>query len=218
MKFEDITQLLRDNELGGVDHRNGHWTITGGKYIVHFWPYSKRRTIWVEGTKYKCQGDIHRAIAVAKGSVNIPPNLQLPNQPKKQKPRIFCPECGSLMVLRHSQKFNRCFYGCSRYPKCQATHGAHKDGTPLGIPANTETKEWRIKAHAAFDQIWRDSPLTNARQIAYKILADSMAIDVKDCHIGLFDMDECKIVIALQETLRQKFLENLAGKSLTNGV
>lgn len=34
----------------------------------------------------------------------------------------------------------RSFFGCVGCPRCRATHGAHADGSPLGIPANAETQ------------------------------------------------------------------------------
>lgn len=59
------------------------------------------------------------------------------------------------MVLRTTTKFTtrdgkpRKFYGCSRFPDCKATHGAHPNGKPLGHPADTETKRMRMAAHRA---------------------------------------------------------------------
>ena len=48
----------------------------------------------------------------------------------------------TIMVLRNS-KYGL-FYGCSTYPNCKASHGAHKDGKPLGTPAAcTPRKELR---------------------------------------------------------------------------
>ena len=48
-----------------------------------------------------------------------------------------CLECGASMMLRES-KFGL-FYGCSTFPVCRATHGAHKDGRPLGITVRKAT-------------------------------------------------------------------------------
>src|SRR6478752_167673 len=64
---------------------------------------------------------------------------------------ITCPHCGVPMVLREQHALKRKFYGCSRWPNCDGTHGAHPDGRPLGIPADRRTKKMRIVAHAAFD-------------------------------------------------------------------
>ncbi len=43
---------------------------------------------------------------------------------KKQSKMIdrnICPRCGGKLVLRTPSKTNRCFYGCSNYPKCKFT-------------------------------------------------------------------------------------------------
>jgi hypothetical protein len=65
-----------------------------------------------------------------------------------------CPECGERMVLRASRY--GLFYGCERFPLCNAAHGAHRDtGKPLGVPADAETKRARIRAHDAFDTLWK---------------------------------------------------------------
>lgn len=65
---------------------------------------------------------------------------------------MTCPECGSRMELKNS-KYGP-FYGCTTFPKCRATHGAHPDGKPLGTPADKETKQLRIKIHRLCDGIW----------------------------------------------------------------
>jgi ssDNA-binding Zn-finger/Zn-ribbon topoisomerase 1 len=67
---------------------------------------------------------------------------------------LHCPDCGAMMSLRAS-KFGL-FYGCSMFPQCRATHGAHPWGAPLGIPAKRDTKMARIRAHAAFDRLWKE--------------------------------------------------------------
>jgi ssDNA-binding Zn-finger/Zn-ribbon topoisomerase 1 len=111
---------------------------------------------------------------------------------------VVCGECGSLMNLRNS-RFGK-FYGCSAYPKCKGTHGAHPDGRPLGIPANKETKEARIRAHAAFDLLWKNGAMH--RKSAYAWLRNAMNLEPDACHIGSFDKDQCAKV----ESLVQAFL------------
>lgn len=86
------------------------------------------------------------------------------------------------------------FYGCTEFPDCTATHGAHKDGTPLGIPANAETKKWRIEAHKAFDKLWKNGGCMSRKQ-AYRHLRERMNLTAMECHIGRFDISQCKRVI-----------------------
>ncbi len=46
----------------------------------------------------------------------------------------------------------RAFWQCSRASNCSGVHGAHPDGTPMGIPGNRETNRARVEAHfARFD-------------------------------------------------------------------
>lgn len=51
---------------------------------------------------------------------------------------LSCPECGNPMVLCPTGKWGP-YYRCNTYPACPGAHGAHKDGTPLGVPANNAT-------------------------------------------------------------------------------
>lgn len=108
---------------------------------------------------------------------------------------LACPDCGSEMRLRQSRYGT--FYGCIRYPDCKAAHGAHADGRPLGIPANKETKEWRIKAHAAFDQLWKTGGMK--RKAAYRWMRDAMELSADEAHIGRFDIAACRKLITLVE-------------------
>jgi ssDNA-binding Zn-finger/Zn-ribbon topoisomerase 1 len=115
-------------------------------------------------------------------------------------PRLVCPECGADMVLRES-KYGP-FYGCTRYPACDASHGAHPDGTPLGVPADKETKAARIAAHAAFDQLWDKASKAGraaARRGAYRWLREQLGMTREECHIGRFDKAMCTRVIELCE-------------------
>src|SRR3990167_4406409 len=98
------------------------------------------------------------------------------------------------MVLRQSRYGP--FYGCTRWPECDGKHGAHEDGRPLGIPANKETKQRRIKAHEFFDGLWKDDgPMT--RNQAYKWMQQSMGMTPDEAHIGRFDIGQCDKLIRL---------------------
>ncbi len=108
---------------------------------------------------------------------------------------VTCPDCGGRMVLRNS-KFGP-FYGCENYPKCKATHGAHPDGRPLGIPANKETKQWRMKAHDVFDKLWKGRNASMTRKQAYKWFQENMGLTAGEAHIGKFNIKQCQALIAL---------------------
>ena len=115
-----------------------------------------------------------------------------------------CPECGEAMVLRNS-KFGL-FYGCSTFPKCKATHGAHKDGKPLGIPADKATKKCRIDAHEAFDQLWKGKHMD--RSAAYEWMQEVMEMTEDEAHIGRLDADQCEDLVYKVET----YLEEIEDK------
>jgi len=117
-------------------------------------------------------------------------------QPDAAHPDVACGECGSPMVLRRSQKFLKnggLFYGCTKFPQCRGTHGAHADGKPLGTPANKTTKAARMVAHAAFDGLWRARGWK--RNDAYGWLAGELGIGREACHIAMFDAETCALVV-----------------------
>lgn len=111
--------------------------------------------------------------------------------------KINCGECGAPMRLRFSKRYSKTgkaepFYGCSNYPECKGTHGAHPDGKPLGIPANKETKSARIRAHAAFDQLWKEKDSPMSRGEAYAWMKRETGFE----HIGELTKEECEELCA----------------------
>lgn len=85
------------------------------------------------------------------------------------------------------------YVGChppSKMKNGEMTAGDH----PLGRLANAELRTAKKAAHAAFDPIWMRGALS--RKDAYKWLAEVMGISRKDAHIGMFDVDQCRAVVA----------------------
>lgn len=109
-----------------------------------------------------------------------------------KRKQLKCPECGANLVLKQSSKFGP-FYGCERWPKCDGTHCAHPDGSPVGVPANRETKQARRAAHAAFDEVRHVLQLSKGK--AYRWLQDAMGMTPEQCHMGKFDKTTCEKVI-----------------------
>jgi hypothetical protein len=114
---------------------------------------------------------------------------------------VVCPYCDQHAALvlgssvyPHRADLNKLrFYICR---PCDAWVGCHGSGvTPLGRLANAELRRAKMAAHAAFDPLWKRR--TMKRSAAYKWLADSLAIDPKDCHIGMFDVQTCERVVEL---------------------
>lgn len=107
-----------------------------------------------------------------------------------------CPEpgCNGILTLKHSPKFDRYFYGCSKWAsrRCNGGIGAHEDGKPLGIPADSSTKQRRISAHNVFDRLWKEKHMSRTK--AYKWLSTEMG---REMHMGELNSEECDAVIAL---------------------
>lgn len=72
---------------------------------------------------------------------------------------LNCPECRGLMELRTSHTFKyrngewTKFWRC-RDINCSGKHSAHPDGTPLGKPANKDTRQARFYLHLLIDRVW----------------------------------------------------------------
>lgn len=143
------------------------------------------------------------ALSVGRSSLSIANSNQSrkPVKSASAPETPLCPLCQSLMILRTTQKFRypngdpRKFWSCSTWPKCNGIHGAHPDGRPLGIPGDAETKKARIRAHDAFDAVWRGRKWS--RSHGYRWLREQLEITKTECHIGNFDVETCERVISL---------------------
>jgi hypothetical protein len=101
------------------------------------------------------------------------------------------------------------FWACREWPGCTYAVGCHPFTTsPLGIPANFETRQARRAAHDLFDRAWHGPKALMGRKAAYAWLAGRMGLKVEQTHIGLFDMSQCREVMAHAQCL-------LAGGGLT---
>lgn len=115
------------------------------------------------------------------------------------KKRIRCPYCHSNAVLRpasyvYGKGSPGMLYVCARYPECDAYVGVHKaTGEPLGILANGNLRNKRIKAHRVFDLIWKKRILS--RPQAYHWLQDKFGLNKRQAHIALFGEYMCDEVI-----------------------
>jgi hypothetical protein len=68
------------------------------------------------------------------------------------------------------------------------------DGTvPLGRLANKQLRMFKSMAHSAFDPLWADK-FFHSRFAAYQALSHYMRIPQDKCHIGEFDVDQCRMV------------------------
>lgn len=99
------------------------------------------------------------------------------------------------MLLRQTKKFTygdgtpRKFYGCSNFPKCKLTHGAHPDGRPLGFPATQEVKDLRHELHLLAASVWDWNDRAQKAKMYQWIKKNS-----KVGHIAEMDLEELHIV------------------------
>lgn len=115
----------------------------------------------------------------------------------------ICPYCGqpSKRATGHDlyphreDLYDKKFYWCK---PCDAYVGCHeKTGRAFGTLAHAGLRQIRSATHRAFDPLWLDLGYKYverrrvARTRAYAILAEHLGIDVKDCHIGMFDEAMC---------------------------
>lgn len=118
---------------------------------------------------------------------------------------VICSYCGQparlvsgLIIYPHREdlkqkKFWQC-QPCDAYVGCHAPNIGYGDGTrPLGRLADASLRSAKQKAHEVFDRLWmRQKNRGAARKRAYAELAKRMGIKVEDCHIGMFDVEQCK--------------------------
>ena len=115
--------------------------------------------------------------------------------------KVTCPYCGDTATLSggdviyphrpdlHHKKFYRC-------ELCDAYVGCHPGTiTPLGRLANAELRKAKTQAHAAFDPLWKTGYMS--RSAAYAWLAKCLKLPPEQCHIGMFDVATCEIVVGL---------------------
>lgn len=129
---------------------------------------------------------------------------------------VNCIECGSEGSVELMS--NRRVYGGQPYgawpwvyvcTTCGAYVGLHK-GTlrALGTLANKATRDARVRAHEAFDPLWRGSrhqpAIFEKRSDAYFWLAMMLRLPFEECHISWFDVELCDRVLAKCHRLMMK--------------
>ena len=123
---------------------------------------------------------------------------------------LYCQYCKRQTELVDSKVVYRKSYGLIYLCKpCRAWVGVHEGTTrPKGEVANARLRQLRIEAHKYFDFLWKEKlrrkRITNpnykkrrARASAYKWLAEELGIEGKDCHIGMFNMQQCEKTIPI---------------------
>ena len=125
---------------------------------------------------------------------------------------VICDYCGTpadfvdSSVVYHGHSFGM-IYLC---PRCGAYVGVHKGSDkPLGRLANSELRNWKKAAHAAFDPLWKYGPYRGRRNEAYRWLSEKMGTPIEFTHIGMFDVDQCRKVVRIMREERNQLWEDL---------
>ena len=68
---------------------------------------------------------------------------------------------------------------------------------PTSSPADKETRDARVAAHAALDPLWRigGKGRTKRRTALYKTLSMMLGLPMKETHIGMFTAEQCAAVV-----------------------
>ena len=117
--------------------------------------------------------------------------------------RVLCNYCGDdaeyVDSIEVYQSSHGMIYLCRH---CEAWVGVHKGTeTPLGRLANKELRRAKQAAHRVFDRLWRrvmnrdNIAKHHARGRAYKWLARELGIKTINCHIGMFNIEQCEQVV-----------------------
>jgi len=116
----------------------------------------------------------------------------------------ICPYCNAQTEFIDSSFVYGKSYGNIYICKpCDAYVGVHKGtNTALGRLANASLRNAKKKAHEAFDPLWQRKMQKGfskkiARSLAYKWLSETLKIVEEECHIGMFNEQQCEQVIAL---------------------
>ena len=105
---------------------------------------------------------------------------------------MICPYCQKEAKFCENKEVYGKNYGksfmCYWCKDCDAYVGTHNNtDRPLGIMANKELRQLRMKCHAKFDGLWKSGYLK--RRQAYKYLSELM--EKGEAHIGGFNKEEC---------------------------
>ena len=111
------------------------------------------------------------------------------------KKEVICPKCNKPAPwVENKEKYGRNYgrsYMCYFCKPCGTYVGCHNNTRqPLGTMADRETMEWRKKAHAVIDPIYKKGIMS--RKKLYAFLSKTLGYNV---HIGSSDIEQCKKII-----------------------
>ena len=139
-----------------------------------------------------------------------------------------CIECGMPSRLVYGDDvyphrkdlYHKAFYVCD---PCEAYVGCHPNSEDaMGYPAGKETRNARSYVHRIFDPMWKtatdhypaDANKKRVRRLArtrcYEFLAHEMGMTKDECHVGMFDVDQCRQAYAILKKVDYPHIRNWA--------
>lgn len=109
------------------------------------------------------------------------------NGKKYTEHELLCPDCNHTMQLQKT-RFGIA-YKCHDTPGCRGSHGAHPNGSPHGIPADSKTRKARSEAHEVFDRIWKMKFMSRVQAYAW------MRSKTGVYHISEMSIEQCRVLI-----------------------
>lgn len=123
----------------------------------------------------------------------------------------YCRRCtelvtGSVVLPHRGDLADNLYWRCA---PCRAYVRASRDPPhkALGRTANEELRYWKQKVHGVFDPLWKQQGMT--RDEAYAHLASLLQTDQLHCHIGWFDIEQCREAIRLLRKEQHESIRNL---------
>jgi hypothetical protein len=102
-----------------------------------------------------------------------------------------CDNCCSININLVTNKHFTKIYICN---DCGASTGCHPNTeTPLGKMADLETRKLRVKAHNAFDPLWKAGYMTRTK--AYMWLAKELQISFFECLMAWLNKQQLQLAI-----------------------
>ena len=115
--------------------------------------------------------------------------------------KMICPYCKKeAKWIDNAEVYGKRYgksYMCYYCRDCDAYVGCHNNTeSPLGTMANKELREWRMKAHAVIDPLWKNGAMKR-KEVYYRL----MKVMGRWVHIGESDIETCQEVVKRKDKL-----------------
>lgn len=121
-------------------------------------------------------------------------------------PELTCPYCQQAAELAYGVDVIPSRPDLAELPfwvcwRCDARVGCHpRTNLPLGTLADPRLRRMRGEVHSALDWHWKAARNKGrARERAYQRLARELSLSPEDCHVGLFDQQQCELALKVLE-------------------